>query len=223
MAFISCYFTGNGCVSLRQYDSRALSADVDILRSKALDNAIASNGILSEIHALWYREPGVGFHIFHAYDSDDKKHPLSILAIMMINRGRIFESSMLLLIGSESGGIESWLFLESNSMWNYVLFGTQGNLSVGLRNDQIRLKCAISSLITLLPDETLLYIYLSSTQVLKSKLNNCELLPRKISGYIADFRAYRLIHLCKRFFFSTKDIIVHLIEIKRMTKGISNF
>ena len=196
---------------------------MDILRSKALDNAIASNGLLSEIHALWYHEPGIGFHIFHAYDSDDKKHPLSILAIMMINRGRIFESSMLLLRGSESGGIESWLFLESNSMSNYVLFGTQGNLSVGLRNDQIRLKCAISSLITLLPDETLLYIYLSSTQVLKSKLNNCELLPRKISGYIADFRAYRLIHLCKRFFFSTKGILVHLIDIKRMTKGISSF
>ena len=181
-----------------------------------------------EIHDIWIRQKGIGFQICRFYDANDIKQPLSALALMMINRGRIFEGSMLVQRGSETGAVVDWLFLESNSLSNYVFFGSicgntvgQESLRSTLEFDQSRLKCAALSLITLLSDERALP-FLSSNQVLNSKLHVFDLFLHMISDYIGDFRAFKLINLIKRFYYSTSVIIEHLNEIKRLRELVGS-
>ena len=216
-------FTGTGSLDLAIYDASSLClSKVLQLRLEALDNAIASNTIFKEIHDVWIRQPGYGFQILRSYGSTDIKNPLSGLAVMMINRGRIFDGCMLVQRGTESGVVVDWLFLESNFQSNYVLFESicentmpQGNLSSTLDYDQNRMKCAASRMITILGD-VLLLPFLYSNQVLASKLNIFDLFLEKVSYYIGDFRFVRLINLCKRFYDSTTVLQEHINEIKKL-------
>lgn len=205
------------------FDGRySLISLINRLHVNALKNEAESQYLLDEIRGIWYLQPGYGFHICKDYGPGDIKAPLSTLAVIMSSRSSIFECCKD-FIESNYGRIEYWLSRTTISSRQEVTESL--NLQIrGLINDQIMLKSSSLRILELCAEEIMIHSYISSRQVLGSKLNTCDLFTRKISKYIYDFvfarRVCKSLQLCKRLFFSTEDIIKHVVEISEILNGI---
>ena len=189
---------------------------INKLHLKALKNKAEAQSLLHEIRGIWFLIPGFGFHIYKYYGPGDIRAPLSTLADMMITRSSMFEGCKEFIDSSINEGNENWLSSTSFSSMQQVTRTLDLEIRT-LKNDQILLKISSLRILHLCANEIMILSYIFSRQVLGSKLNTCALFTHKISEYVSDFvfarRVCKTIQLCRRLFFSTKEVVNHVVGI----------